>query len=444
VINMSLGRLSACSARENEVISAARAAGVIVIAAAGNENTSGPVSPADCPGVVKVAAVGPDYLPANYSNCRNIDVVAPGGEVVPDDLAITVRDNQTNVPPLCKGSLGGRFFSEEYGVLSLDSNRFNLSIEGYKSEQGTSMAAPHVAGVAALMKSVHPSLSPAEFDAMLANGELSFDPRSVGISLPSSIASNYAFHYGPGIIDANKAVRAAAARAGGAAPTAVVVAQPSALDFGELTNSLVLDVSRVGAGNVGVRAIGSNASWLSGSGGGAEGLGRYTLTVNRSGLPSADYTDQILIDTTDGKRLSIPVSMRVGPRESVGKAAQVYVLLIDAITLQVTQQRQINAASGTATVDFSTVYPGGYYLVYGTDLDNDNLICDEGEFCGTVPDLQNFAPLDVRGSNLRIDFAPLFPDLSGLGAKSSSADAMAGLRGSMKRRHSDDARPVKD
>lgn len=444
VINMSLGGFGPCSAQQAASIAAARAAGVIVIAAAGNANTQRSIQPADCPGVVKVGAVGPDYLPANYSNCRDIDVTAPGGETVPDDLAITSRNDQNNVTPLCKGSLGSNYSDETDGVVSLYSNRINRNVEAYQGKGGTSMAAPHVSGVAALMKSVHPSLSPAEFDAMLANGELSFDPRSVGINLPSSISANYAFHYGPGIIDANKAVRAAAARAGGAAPTAAVVVQPSALDFGELTNSLVLDVSRVGAGSVGVRAIGSNASWLSGSGGGAEGLGRYTLTVNRSGLPSADYTDTIQIETTDGKRLSIPVSMRVGPRESVGKAAQVYVLLIDAITLQVTQQRQINAASGTATVDFSTVYPGGYYLVYGTDLDNDNLICDEGEFCGTVPDLQTFAPLDVRGSNLRIDFAPLFPDLSGLGAKSSSADPMAGLRGSMKRRHSDVALPAKD
>lgn len=440
VINMSLGGPVACPSALATSISAARAAGVIVIAAAGNENSAAPVSPADCPGVVKVAAVGPDYLPANYSNCRNIDVAAPGGETS-GDASTAIRLAGTHEP--CKGSLGSAFTGPQYGVWSLDSNRLNPSVDRYKAENGTSMAAPHVAGVAALMKSVHPSLSPAEFDAMLANGELSFDPRSIGVSLPSSIASSYGFHYGPGIIDANKAVRAAAARAGGAAPTAAVVAQPSALDFGELTNSLVLDVSRVGAGSVGVRSIGSTAPWLNGNGGGADGLGRYTLTVNRSGLPSADYTDQILIETTDGKRLSIPVSMRVGPRETVGKAAQVYVLLIDAITLQVSQEVQINAASGTARVNFSTVYPGGYYLIYGTDLDNDGLVCDEGEFCGTVPDLQNFAPLDVRGGNLSIDFAPLFPDLSGLGAKSSSADPMAGLRGSMKRR-ADDSLPAKD
>lgn len=94
--------------------------GGIVLFATNNFNNSNPsnATPADYEKVIGVAALGPDYKKASYSNYGDyIDICAPGGEV-------------TKNPP--------------YGIYSTYFNSYN-----YLS--GASMACPHVSGVAALV-----------------------------------------------------------------------------------------------------------------------------------------------------------------------------------------------------------------------------------------------------------------------------------------------------
>ncbi len=142
VINMSLGGSDACSPSMQHAIDFAVGRGSTVVVAAGNEAEPAEyTSPANCSDVITVAASGPTGNRAGYSNFgAAVDVTAPGGDMryAAGGITSTV-DTGTTVP------VG----------------------EGYASMQGTSMAAPHVASIAALMKSANPLLSPAQIEAVI-------------------------------------------------------------------------------------------------------------------------------------------------------------------------------------------------------------------------------------------------------------------------------------
>jgi len=139
VLNLSLGGSGACSAAWQTAIDAIVAAGSVFVVAAGNSaaNASG-FSPANCNNVITVAANDRTGDLAFYSNFSTtlIEISAPGGETSP---------TSTN------------------GVLStLNSGTTTPVADNYDYYQGTSMATPHVAGIASLMFSVNPALTPAQ------------------------------------------------------------------------------------------------------------------------------------------------------------------------------------------------------------------------------------------------------------------------------------------
>jgi serine protease len=120
VINMSLGGAGESQLME-DAINYAHQKGVVVIAAAGNSNQNSASYPARYPHVIGVAALDSVGVKAPYSNFgAGVDISAPGG------------------------SEAGKILQE-----TIDPESGQSIFEGY---QGTSMAAPHVAGVAALVK----------------------------------------------------------------------------------------------------------------------------------------------------------------------------------------------------------------------------------------------------------------------------------------------------
>ncbi|GAA4798164.1 S8 family peptidase [Streptomyces ziwulingensis] len=145
--------------------------------------------PTQLPGVVTVSATGVNDAKSYYSTygAGVIDVAAPGGD----------RLYQIPDTPSKDGRILSTMPNNQYAFL-----------------QGTSMASPHAAGVAALLKSTHPSASPARLQALLKAQATdhacpaSYDPDGDGT--PNAVCEGGARangFYGSGIVDALRAVK---------------------------------------------------------------------------------------------------------------------------------------------------------------------------------------------------------------------------------------------
>ncbi|MGG6449479.1 S8 family peptidase [Pseudobacillus badius] len=156
VINRSLGNYQPSSLLK-EAIDYAYNKNVVMISAAGNENTIQPSYPAAYPEVLSVSAVDNTGRRASFSNYGDyIDVSAPGVQIT------------------------STYFNQQYAALS-----------------GTSMASPHVAGLAGLLLSANPNLTNQEVIDIIKNS-------AYDLGIPGNDSD-----FGNGLIDVKNALEAA-------------------------------------------------------------------------------------------------------------------------------------------------------------------------------------------------------------------------------------------
>lgn len=181
IINLSLGGPVRSNAQA-EAIAYAVSKGVLVVAAAGNDHTTDAAQyPAALPDVVAVGAVTPSNVPASFSTRGDyLDLAAPGTMITS-----TVPGNE------------------------------------YAAYSGTSMAAPFVAGVAALLEGLRP-MTPAELTALLQS-------TAVDVAEPGMDTAT-----GAGLVSASNAVSALVGPLIAATPPAAASTAPVRVAHGTI------------------------------------------------------------------------------------------------------------------------------------------------------------------------------------------------------------------
>ncbi|MFM0741054.1 S8 family serine peptidase [Paraburkholderia xenovorans] len=253
VVNVSLGGGGACETTLQHAIDYATAQGAAVVAAAGNNSYSATnFSPANCRNVISVGAsnrLGLRYVESNFG--PTVDIAAPG-----DSIWSTYNTGNAT-----------------------------QGTESYAFMSGTSMAAPMVSGVIALIQSVAPRpLSPAELRTVLTQSAQPFPNGKPDQAI------------GAGILDANAAV--VAARSGKI---------PAAANF---TCSQSVDLMHVSCTDLSTARGAAIRSWAWNF-----GTGGADQTFTRSVNPEIDYeqpgTYEVTLTVTDINGVTNRLTRRV-------------------------------------------------------------------------------------------------------------------------------------
>ena len=262
VINLSLGGGDTCGPTMQSAVTDAIATGAVVVAATGNEATNGVIAPANCTGVIGVTAHTINGENADYANIGSgVTISAPGG----GSPSVLGAGGETDDP----NWWGFRIWSTVlFGNTNRASTNGQSSGPAYAGFTGTSAAAPHVAGVAALVKSLLPNSSASDVRSFLTTNARPFPANSA-----CATGGAYVGLCGAGLLDA------------GLAPTIRSSPQGVAVTAGQAASFYV----------------------------GAAGLGPLTYQWQRDGVPiagatSAAYTTPPTVQSDTGATYSVTIT----------------------------------------------------------------------------------------------------------------------------------------
>ena len=282
VLNLSLGVSGSCLGTFQDAVNAVRAAGSVVVAATGNDGMTAIGQPANCTGVIAVTAHTKLGDNANYANIGAGTVISgPGGgsgSLIPGD--------------------GAPVYS------TLNAGITNPGADSYGGLIGTSMATPHVAGVAALLASLQPAITPDTLSSVLAS---SARPHPAGTYCATRTDC------GAGLVDAKAAID----RLNSLAPAVTATASPAGV---RPTGSTISFTATALAGNNGNATFSYEWTQLTGP---AVKLNSTTSASTSfvAPTPGASYTFKVKVTDGAGLTASNQVSVTSDTAPALGPIA---------------------------------------------------------------------------------------------------------------------------
>jgi serine protease len=143
-------------------------------------------------------------------------------------------------------------------------------------------------------------------------------------------------------------------------------------------------------------------------------LGLYQVAVDRSDLAAGVYAADI-IARSSVNTLTVRVIMSAGG-DQAGDVGVVYILLYEQGAEDPVAQLFATARDGRYQYAFADLPRGRYQIFAGSDADNDLLICDAGEACGSWLTVDQPASIELESNrddiNFPVDYQIAIPTIS--------------------------------
>jgi serine protease len=394
VVNLSLGGAAPPQTAYQEAINGGIQRGAIFVIAAGNENVDATnTTPCNQENVICVGSTSLGGRRSSFSNFgAKVDVMASGGEMRED--------------------LNGDDYPD--GVLS--TARDNNNEPAYLFLQGTSMAAPHVAGVVALMAAEAVQRNPAQpLTATVAESIL----KATASPLTQSQCSGGC---GSGLINALAALRRIQDFDPATEAPRLSVTTSRLFFRGSGTQQLL--VSNVGGSQGGVPTVtasvsgplAGNVSFPAGPTVSVPAYGKASLdiAVSTAGLADGTYTVPLTL-TGSGSfgTATVTLEIRVGTTQDLD--AVIAFVWEDELTGEwQVEDDTLTIAPAARNYAYSIeLEPRTYYALATIDDDQDEQYFEEGERTGFWRNLDDFEAIELSAretiTGISFDLLPLAP-----------------------------------
>jgi serine protease len=388
IINMSIGGPNSNTLKS--AITDAAAQDVLIVAAAGNSNTDSPLYPAAYPEVVSVAAVNIGADKAFYSNFGSaslgskVDMAAPGGNL---NLDLDFNNWEDGVLSTLFDETGNSFIHDCY--------------------QGTSMAAPHVAGVAALIKAANPSLTAAQIKNQLFSNAIDLGDAGPDI------------FYGYGLVNAYESVYNNTSSPPSKDPVLFPFPKTLKLEGANPSGTFVLE--NIGtASNITITGITQKdgVPWINsisytGSDAGPSGSGLLvTVSIDTTNNPSITdgktHNEMLEVSSSAGTEevfVRYNVSGFPPPGAGIWDIGTIFVVALDPSNFDIVALTETTFGRGYG-YNISGLGEGSYIIGASTDRDNDDIIFENGEAIGFFRDLFDIEVIFIdKGDDIsNVDF----------------------------------------